>query len=441
MTKRPFNEENYLDTIDRKRLDFDFEKVCSVTLSNINVYCCLVCGKYFQGRSTSSPAYFHSINDNHRIFMSFNNLKAYCLPENYLIETDTLEDIKYSIEPKYTESQVKLLDKKGGEIALDLNGNPYEPGYVGLNNIKHNDYANVIIQLLAHITPIRNHNLLLDSKKINDELLKRLSILVKKIWSSKLFKPHVSPHELLQYINILSNKSYTINEQKDPKDFLLWLVNIIIKHEREANGSSTVMKSIQGRVKITSQKFTKEETENDVIKFTESKEVTETVNKFLLLTLDLPPVSLFKDGFGIKQLPQVNISTLLNKFTGKEEIISNDEIKKYEIVKFPSYLILHFNRFKDSKLNIDLNTQTRNQTIVQFPLELKFGEVKYKLIGNIINDIESNLKIDEKSLNNWKIQLNTNEKWIEIDNIHLKPKEEQLLFLSESYLQVWKRVK
>jgi U4/U6.U5 tri-snRNP-associated protein 2 len=41
----------YLDTIDRKRLDFDFEKLCSITLSQLNVYACLVCGKYFQGNT------------------------------------------------------------------------------------------------------------------------------------------------------------------------------------------------------------------------------------------------------------------------------------------------------------------------------------------------------------------------------------------------------
>lgn len=40
----------YLDTIQRYMLDFDFEKVCSVSLSNLNVYACLVCGKYFQGK-------------------------------------------------------------------------------------------------------------------------------------------------------------------------------------------------------------------------------------------------------------------------------------------------------------------------------------------------------------------------------------------------------
>jgi len=39
----------YLDTINRSVLDFDFEKLCSISLSHINAYACLVCGKYFQG--------------------------------------------------------------------------------------------------------------------------------------------------------------------------------------------------------------------------------------------------------------------------------------------------------------------------------------------------------------------------------------------------------
>lgn len=40
----------YLDTINRGVLDFDFEKLCSISLSKINCYACLVCGKYFQGK-------------------------------------------------------------------------------------------------------------------------------------------------------------------------------------------------------------------------------------------------------------------------------------------------------------------------------------------------------------------------------------------------------
>jgi hypothetical protein len=41
----------YLGTINRHVLDFDFEKLCSISLSNLRPYGCLVCGKYFQGKS------------------------------------------------------------------------------------------------------------------------------------------------------------------------------------------------------------------------------------------------------------------------------------------------------------------------------------------------------------------------------------------------------
>ncbi len=34
-----------------QNLDFDFEKCCAVSLSPVNVYACLVCGKYFQARA------------------------------------------------------------------------------------------------------------------------------------------------------------------------------------------------------------------------------------------------------------------------------------------------------------------------------------------------------------------------------------------------------
>jgi len=47
----------YLDTIDRSVLDFDFEKLCSISLLNNNVYACLVCGKYFQGDHTHTQTH------------------------------------------------------------------------------------------------------------------------------------------------------------------------------------------------------------------------------------------------------------------------------------------------------------------------------------------------------------------------------------------------
>lgn len=38
-----------------QNLDFDFEKCCVVSLSPINVYACLVCGKYFQASPFCKP--------------------------------------------------------------------------------------------------------------------------------------------------------------------------------------------------------------------------------------------------------------------------------------------------------------------------------------------------------------------------------------------------
>jgi U4/U6.U5 tri-snRNP-associated protein 2 len=49
----PVVDDLYLDTVNRSMLEFDFEKVCSVTLTNLNVYGCLVCGKYFNGSPPS----------------------------------------------------------------------------------------------------------------------------------------------------------------------------------------------------------------------------------------------------------------------------------------------------------------------------------------------------------------------------------------------------
>lgn len=55
----------YLDTVNRSLLDFDFEHSCSVSLqSGPHIYACLVCGKFFLGRGSQTPAYTHSVDEN-----------------------------------------------------------------------------------------------------------------------------------------------------------------------------------------------------------------------------------------------------------------------------------------------------------------------------------------------------------------------------------------
>ncbi len=67
----------YLDSVRRAVLDFDFEKQCSLTLSSQNVYSCLVCGKMFSGRGKNTPAYVHSLHENHHLFLKLDNESVY----------------------------------------------------------------------------------------------------------------------------------------------------------------------------------------------------------------------------------------------------------------------------------------------------------------------------------------------------------------------------
>ena len=82
-----------MDTINRNLIDFDFEKICSISLSNQNIYACLVCGKYFQGRGIKSHAYTHSLQEAHYVFLNLSTEKFYCLPENYEFFDSSLDDI------------------------------------------------------------------------------------------------------------------------------------------------------------------------------------------------------------------------------------------------------------------------------------------------------------------------------------------------------------
>ena len=117
----------YLDTINRSVLDFDFEKLCSVTLSNINVYACLVCGKYYQGRGPKSHAYFHALEVGHHVYVNMQTKKVYVLPEGYEVKSKSLEDIKFVVDPQLSKDEVGKLDKEAKD-AWDIGGKKYRPG-------------------------------------------------------------------------------------------------------------------------------------------------------------------------------------------------------------------------------------------------------------------------------------------------------------------------
>lgn len=109
----------YLDRINRSILDFDFEKLCSVSLTRINVYACLVCGKYFQGRGTNTHAYTHSVSESHHVFLNLLNLRFYCLPDNYEIVDSSL-DVS-SLDLRINFSALQFSPFSGHQVRFESN--------------------------------------------------------------------------------------------------------------------------------------------------------------------------------------------------------------------------------------------------------------------------------------------------------------------------------
>ncbi|CAE7942202.1 Usp39 [Symbiodinium sp. KB8] len=145
----------YLDTINRHVLDFDFDKACSVTLSRHNVYACLVCGKFFQGRGRHTPAYTHALQASHYVFMNLRDARIWCLPDNYEVVDSSLRDVQYALDPSFTDAEIAAIDGNTA-LATDLQGIKYLPGFVGLNNLKKTDYLNVVVHVLCHVNPLRD---------------------------------------------------------------------------------------------------------------------------------------------------------------------------------------------------------------------------------------------------------------------------------------------
>ncbi|QSS62222.1 proteasome component C11 [Histoplasma capsulatum] len=498
----------YLDTIQRSVLDFDFEKQCSVSLSNINVYACLVCGKYYQGRGPKSHAYFHALDVGHHVFVNMETKKVYVLPEGYEVKSRSLDDIKYVVDPQYKKEEVAKLDKAVID-AWDLAGKRYRPGFVGMNNIKSNDYLNVIVQVLSHVRPIRNFFLLHQFPMPGTpQLPLRFGILVRKLWNPRAFKSHVSPHELLQEVALRSSKRFTLTQQSDPVDFLSWFLNNLHlslggSKKPSPTPTSVIHSAFQGHLRIESQAITaRSDAANARLVFSESSETTSQTTPFLILTLDLPPTPLFQSTNAESIIPQIPLTTLLNKYNGlvASEKLSH-RVRHRLLHPLPPYLLFHIKRFSKNKF-----VSERNPTIVTFPSPRSLdmspyvepnpsvcsaGEpILYDLVANVILDAtvtapgvggnsESSSSGHTSSSTNankagvtgstamtagagagndkvsWLVQLydkamsvenerahaqqHRGPEWLEIQDLWVKRTESETLFTREGYLMVWER--
>lgn len=396
----------YLDTIQRKVLDFDFERSCSVSLqSGPHIYGCLVCGRFFRGKGRQTPAFIHSVDEGHSVFVHLTKGTFWCLPDDYEVIDPSLMDISAALNPTYRLEDTQKLDQNH-DLSRDLYTKRYLPGYVGLNNLKKTDYINATIQALAQVRPLRDFflqagvSIPLPSKETNQyaHLARCFGELMRKIWSDKRFRSNVDPHEMIQAISAASSKRFHVGKQAEASAFLSWLLNCLhigVGGTRKA-GSSIIHKTFQGVVELTirqrkkvldvdlneelddrvgsedEEEFEKKEEER-LKKLEEAKKETEideqTIEtKFLHLTLDMPEKPLFKDDEGGLVIPQEPLFNVLQKFNGEKfcDTVQGGvpQKRRYRLRKLPNYLVLHLARFKRNNFYNE-----KNPTIVTFPVK------------------------------------------------------------------------
>eukprot|EP00096_Caligus_rogercresseyi_P015416 TRINITY_DN7853_c0_g1_i2.p1 TRINITY_DN7853_c0_g1~~TRINITY_DN7853_c0_g1_i2.p1 ORF type:complete len:498 (+),score=163.45 TRINITY_DN7853_c0_g1_i2:218-1711(+) len=468
----------YLDTIDRHVLDFDFEKLCSVSLSRINVYACLVCGKYFQGRGRNTHAYVHSVSGGkHRVYLNLETKKFYCLPDNYEIIDSSLADIIYVLNPTFSPELIKRLETSSKEVRA-YTGSMYIPGIVGLNNMKANDFCNVVIQALSHVTPIRNYFLEESNYKsirrppgdISFILVQRFGELIRKLWNPKNFKAHVSPHEMLQAVSLASKKTFQFTEQGDSVSFLSWLLNALhmALGGTKKRGSSIIYKTFMGSMRIHTRKIKAadsssgaKEGESEDKKANGEKDSEEAgddseyqwktqESPFLYLTTELPPMPLFRDENYENIIPQVSLINILTKFNGEREMeyktYKDNFLKRFEITRLPPFLILYIKRFTKNTFYVE-----KNHTIVNFPIKsIEFGDLlspelkekleegkgTYDLLANIVHDGDP-----KEGTYKCHILHKGSGKWFEMQDLHVDKILPEILPLSEAYIQIYERRK
>lgn len=315
------------------------------------------------------------------MFLNLSTLKFYCLPDNYEIIDSSLDDIKYVLNPVFTMRDIRNLDKEDQKMSRTVDGTLYSPGIVGMNNIKANDYCNVILQSLSHVKPIRDF-FLIEKNYANIKrppgdtafmLVQRFGELLRKFWNPRNFKSHVSPHEMLQAVVLWSNKKFQITEQGDPIEFLSWFLHILHKQLRgnKQLNSSVVYRTFQGEMKIYTRKLPPTELDDVqkqlLLATDEYQEKVET-STFLYLTCDLPATPLFIDEFRENIIPQVNLYQLLAKFNAVSEkeykTYKENFLKRFEITRLPKFVILYIKRFTKNTFFLE-----KNPTIVNFPVK------------------------------------------------------------------------
>ncbi|MES1909507.1 MAG: hypothetical protein MHM6MM_002235 [Cercozoa sp. M6MM] len=255
----------FLDSIDRNALDFDQDPRCEVTMSELNVYVCLVCGCYLAGRHSGSPAHTHALADNHRVFVQLSTRRFYCLPDDYEITDTSLVDIAQLIRPKISAHDLREMDrlgpaKKGAppededdQLAWEASrvfrrahdGQPYVPGIIAVDNVGNvTDWFGAVLLAMLRVRPLRDFFAVIDLddsssknsffKRNPSNFVRRFAEFVRRQCFSRQLRAHVSPHATLLAAQRRSEGLFNAGERADVGDFMAWFLHAMHEDLRQA---------------------------------------------------------------------------------------------------------------------------------------------------------------------------------------------------------------
>uniref|UniRef100_A0A8C1HS18 Ubiquitin carboxyl-terminal hydrolase 39 n=2 Tax=Cyprinus carpio TaxID=7962 RepID=A0A8C1HS18_CYPCA len=368
----------YLDTINRSVLDFDFEKLCSISLSHINVYACLICGKYFQGRGQKSHAYIHSVQFAHHVFLNLHTLKFYCLPDNYEIIDSSIRrppgDIMFLLVQRFGELMRKLWNPR---------------------NFK------------AHVSP--------------HEMLQAVVLCSKKTF--QITKQGDAVDFLSWFLNALHG---ALGGTKKKSSILT----------KVFQGSMRIFSK-----KLPHPDLPPEEKEALLLKDEYQEEMSESTFLYLTLDLPTAPLYKDeKEQLIIPQVPLFNILAKFNGNNEKEyKTYKENFLKRFQLTKLPPYLIFCIKRFTKNNFFVEKNPTIVNFPITNVDLREYLTEeaqvtekiTTYDLVANIVHDG----KPTEGSYRIHVLHHGTG-KWYELQDLQVIDILPQMITLSEAYIQV-----
>ncbi|EME25856.1 ubiquitin thiolesterase/ zinc ion binding protein [Galdieria sulphuraria] len=168
-------------------------------------------------------------------------------------------------------------------------------------------------------------------------------------------------------------------------------------------------------------------------------------SQFLFLSLELPPMPLFKDSLERNMIPQVSLSSLLSRFVQQElhHDVQTGHFYRYRLRRLPYCLILVMKRFAKSNF-----VWEKNISIVHFPIRdldmteylsmscpgIESNGVVYDLTAVVIHDGKP-----KGGTYRCYIRHKASDSWFEIQDLQVKEAIPQLVSLSEAYILFYEK--